>query len=179
MDFELEKIMAKVSGENVENFAVRVIGQHEKSQIDFALNQIFSGLSVLEWMKKMTLGDAWNRALDKMRDFIFSISEKNYIVDYLRVAVFEHRNQMLRTLSSSMHINEYIQYSSEQQPELEAGARRKIKNGIDIIQNLLSGAANPIQHTEQSKTDDDSLILQQCHERQNTKEHEREERIRK
>jgi len=61
MNFELEKILAKVSGENAENFAERVISDSDKAQINFAFNQMFSGLSLLEWMQNVPLADAWKK----------------------------------------------------------------------------------------------------------------------
>lgn len=168
MDIELEKILAKVAGENTENFSERVISDSVKSQINFAFEQMFAGLSLLEWFNGITLGDAWSRALDKMRDFVFEIQEKNYITDYLRMAVFEHRKQMQKMMSASIHINEYMQYTSEQQIELTKSANQKVQNAIDIIKNILSTSDDTIYEKKQNNQE---FILQNVKEKEC--EHER------
>lgn len=95
MNFEFEKLIAKISGENVENFSERVISDSDKAQINFGLNQMFQGLSLIEWMNKITLANAWRVSLDKMRDYIFKLNGPEYIVDYLHIVVFEHRKKIL------------------------------------------------------------------------------------
>lgn len=169
MNFELEKIFAKVSGENVENFAERILTDSEKAQIKFAFNQIFSGLSTIEWMNNVTLKIAWTITLDKMRRFIFSLPEKNYVVDYLQVAVFEHRKHTLKILESSMHINEYIQIRDDERAELEKSANEKIQTGINIIKNLLSAPRDSMPTKENVNMNENILQM----DRQREYEHER------
>ena len=175
MDFELEQIFAKVSGENREIMAVHIISDTDKAQIDFAFNEIFSGLSLSEWMLKVTLDEAWKIALDKLRDFVFSINEQSYMVDYLRHAVFDFKKRTLRNLESSIHANEYIQCPADKYSELEESANTKIQNGIDILRNLL---ANPA-YNKNAKINTNTVIKDnRIMQRNNTKGIERE-RIRK
>lgn len=176
MNFDLEKLMAKVYGENTEDFFKRAVSDSDKRQINFAFEQMFVGLSLLEWMKHVTLETAWRTSLDIMRDYIFDLSGQGYILDYLHVAVFEHRKQVMKKLSDSVHTREYIQYPNDQFPELEKSANEKIKNAIDIIQNILS---NP--HTENAgnqKINTDAQTLQQLYSNEHEREPERE-RVRK
>ena len=164
--------MAKVSGENVERYAERVIADSEKAQINFAFDEIFSGLSLLEWIQGATLGDAWKKSLDKLRDFIFSIDEQNFVMDYLHMAVFEFRNKTLKIMSQSIHINEKMQHSAEQSEKLKQSAEEKIQNGLDILKNILS-----VPHSDRTKkenTNINDLVLQKTMERQREREYERE-----
>ena len=176
MNFEFEKLMAKVSGENTENFAKRVLSESDKHQIEFALNQMFVGLSLLEWMTRMTLKDAWRVSLDKMRDFVFSITGQNYVLEYLRTAVFEHRQKMQKLFTDSLYANEYIHYPTEQFPELKKSAYEKIQNAIDILKNILSNPNDT--KPEKSSENIDMQILQRFNEREHNREHEHE-RVRK
>lgn len=137
MDFEIEKLLAKVSGENVENFAAHVISDTDKKQINFAFEQMFNGISLLEWMKGGLLVDAWNVALDKVRDFIFGLEESSYIIDYLRVAVFDFRKHKSKDFHNSVHACEYF-HSDANVGILEKSAKEKIQNGIDIIMNIIA-----------------------------------------
>ncbi len=176
MNIELENIFAKISGENIDNISLRVIRDTDKAQVNLALNEMFSGLSLLEWMNKITLADAWKIAMDKLRDYIFSITEQTYIVDYLRHAVFDFRHKTLNDLQSSIHANEFIQYPSSKYPELEKSARIKIQKGIDIIQNLLAQPAYKHPVKNNTKTAVRANMMQR------TKEIEREyerERVKK
>lgn len=138
MNFEFEKLIAKISGENVENFSERVISDSDKAQINFALNQMFQGLSLIEWMNKITLANAWRVSLDKMRDYIFKLNGPEYIVDYLHIVVFEHRKKILKMISDSLHANEYINYPIERYSELEKSANEKIKTAVNILTDILS-----------------------------------------
>jgi len=164
--------MAKVSGENIEKFSERIISDSDKTQIVFAVNQLFLGMSLLEWMKpKTSLADAWRASLDKIRDYVFSFNEQNYIIDYLRIAVFEHRQQALKTLESSLHMNEYINYPIEQYPELEKSANEKIKMAIDILKKVLSNL-EPGKPENIQRTPDDRILQQQReyeHDRERTR----------
>ncbi len=172
MDFELDKIMAKVSGENRENMAQYIISNTDKAQIDFAFNEIFSGISLLEWMKKITLADAWKIALDKLRDFVFSIQEQSYVVDYLHNAVFEFRKKQIKqTLETSIHANEYIQCPANKYDELKEKANSKIQTGTDIIKNLL---ANPAYKQNGTKSNTDIIIKDKTLQQVKTKECEYE-----
>lgn len=145
MDFELEKLLAKASGENIENMAARAISETDKTKIVFAFSEMFSGFSVLEWLNGCVLREAWMVSLDKMRDYIFSIPENGYVVDYLRKAVFEYRTKTLKMLTSSEHSNEYIRCSQNERIKLEDSAKEKIKNAANIIYEFIaapSGTAN-------------------------------------
>ncbi len=138
MDFEFEKIMAKISGANTELFAENVISIQDKNQINFALNQMFTGLSTLEWLSGGKLADAWNVALDKMRDFVFSIPDKNYVTDYLQIAVFEHRKITRRIIQDSVHAQEFLNCDETKRNELTTMAKQKIDEAIQIIKDILA-----------------------------------------
>jgi len=135
MDFDVEKLLVKASGENVENYANTIVSDIDKAQIDFAFDEMFSGLSLLHWIKKNTLSDSWKITLDDMRDFMFSIKETGFVVDYLRKAIFAYRTKKLKALESSVHANEYC--PCEKNDILEKNAKEKIQNGIDIIMNII------------------------------------------
>ena len=47
MSFDLDQVMAKVSGENTEDFAAKhIISDVDKAQVNFAFSEMFSGLSL-------------------------------------------------------------------------------------------------------------------------------------
>lgn len=142
MDFDIEKLLVKASGENVEHYMNAVISDTDKAQIEYAFDEIFSGLSLLHWIKKNTLSDAWKKTLDDMRDFVFSVDGAGFVIDYLRKAIFAYRTKKLKALDSSVHANEYC--PCDKNNILEKSAKEKIQNGTDIIMNI-------IHKTKQSK----------------------------
>ena len=166
MDFEIEKLLAKVSGENVENFAAHVMSDTDKKQVNFAFEQMFNGISLIEWMNGGLLVDAWNVALDRIRDFIFDLDESNYIIDYLRVAVFDFRKHKSRDFHNSVHACEYF-HTDADSDILKKSANEKIQNGIDIIMNII---ATPKTSVEKQQTNQNVNCIQKEYER----EHERE-----
>ena len=172
MDFDIEKILVKASGENVDKYANRVISDSDKAQIDFAFEEMFSGLSLINWMKKTTLSCAWKQSLDKIRDSIFSINEHGFVIDYIRRAVFDFRNKKLKALESSEHANEYIQTDGVDINVLESRAREKIQNGINIINNIIYSASD-LSNTRRNPTQDIMINNRVC-EKENEHEYERE-----
>lgn len=137
IDFDIEKLLVKASGENVENYMNSIVSDTDKAQIEFAFDEMFSGLSLLHWMKKITLSDSWKNSLDDMRDFIFSIKETGFVVDYLRKAIFAYKTKKLKVLESSVHANEYCPCEETENNILEKSAKEKIQNGMDIIINIV------------------------------------------
>ena len=150
MDFETEKLLAKIAGENIENLATNFVSDSDKSQIDFAFNQMFSGLSLIEWTHNVALSDAWKISLDKMRDYVFSFTETGYIIDFLHNAVFDYRKNTLKKLEFSIHANEYCPNDIKNREDLLSDAREKIKSGMDIIKKFAeqSGTQNAIRQTQ-------------------------------
>lgn len=171
MDFDTEKLLAKVSGANVENFAQTFITDIDRAQIEFAFNQMFSGLSLLEWMNNIILIDAWNIALDKMRDFIFSINEKNYVVDFLHNEVFEYRKKTFKMVQGSVHSKEYFQCPQQKRQNLIDDSQNKVNQGMEIIMNLIHGANN--QNVQKQKNIQNNKILQNTKEYEYVREYER------
>lgn len=169
MDFEIEKLLAKVSGKNVENFAACVISDADKEQINFAFEQMFDGLSLIQWMQGGLLIDAWNASLDKIRDFIFGLKESTYVVDYLRVAVFDFKRHKSKHFHDSVHGGEYFQ-SDAGKDILEKAAREKIQSGIDIIMSILPKECTVRQETKQKQNFQE---FQKEYERENERVRER------
>ncbi len=171
MNFDKEKLFAKISGENVEGFVKCVINDTSKAQIDFAFNQMFQGLSLLQWMQNVTLAEAWRSALDNMLSFVFSLPDKNYVIDYLHNAVFDFRKNTLKTMGASIHSNEYFKCPPQNQIELETEAKEKIKQGRDIIMNLVS---NPDTcYVEKREFTNTMPVQQKTKEREQEYERER------
>lgn len=166
MNFDTEKLLAKVAGENVENFANCVISDFARTQIDFAFNQMFQGLSLLQWMENITLMNAWQNTLETMTEFVFSLPEKNCVADYLHVAVFDFKKNMLKTVKNSIHANEYFNCPVDKQNELKQSANEKVQQGIEIIKNLVSAPGKCITEKTQN------VEKNNFHEK--TREYERE-----
>lgn len=137
MDFDIEKILVKASGENVESYMTTVISDADKAQITFAFDEMFSGLSLLHWTQNMLLVDAWKLSLEDIRDFVFSIDDQGFVVDYLRKEIFKYKTKKLKALEASVHSNEYFSCDNAKQHILEESAKEKIHNGMEIIKNIV------------------------------------------
>ena len=105
-------------------------------------------------------------------DFIFSLPGKNYITDYLHIAVFDFKKNTLKTVKSSVHANEFFNCPADKIDELKTTAQDKIKQGTDIIMNLISEPDKCCVEKIQT--------IEKNYSYQKTKEHEQEyERERK
>ena len=133
MDKDFEQTMAILAGGNADNFLQQQLNKDDKKQIDNTIAEIFSGLSLQNWLNGDTLGDAWSRASDSVRDMIFAIPYDNPATTYARISVFEHRKKQHTQSVYSQHINQTLNCSEEQRPSWHAKAADKIKNGQEML----------------------------------------------
>lgn len=68
----------------------------------------------------------------------FSLPGHNYITDYLYHAVFDFRKDIEKNVFPSVHANEYYNGPTRNIKELKVESEKKVKQGIDIIMNLIS-----------------------------------------
>ncbi|MCQ2574778.1 MAG: hypothetical protein MJ156_01575 [Alphaproteobacteria bacterium] len=140
MDLDLEKAMAMLDGQNVEKFSAKLVTQQDKDAINEALELIFSGMSLQEWLENVVLMDAWHTALDKMQISILSLYDQpGTITEYLRYAVFEYKKRILKRLDCSIHSGEYINCPSDKKSEWGKQATNKISSGLNILKNIVEG----------------------------------------
>ena len=73
MDSSLDKTLALINGQSPSDYEMTQLTDADRAQIENAIDVLFSGLSLRNWLSGGTLGDAWTAALDKLRDIVFSI----------------------------------------------------------------------------------------------------------
>lgn len=175
MNVELEKMFMKLSGQNADDLAANVISRDDKIQIKIAFDEMFSGLSLLEWMQNNTLANAWNIAMNKLCQYIFSIPGQGLIMEYLHQAAFDFKKQTLRNLQSSLHANEFIQYPATEFPKLEKMANNKIDTGVNIIKSLLAKSTyvKDVKYKANTTTKENDLQLVKEKEYEREREYER------
>lgn len=154
MDSDLDKVLALVGGQSPSEYEMAQLKDTDKAQIENAIDVLFSGLSLRNWLSGGTLGDAWTVALDKLRDIVFSISVDNVASKYARAITFKHRTKWLNKINLTLHVNEKIQCSDIQRPTWQADAETKIKNGLEILQRKIAeySTATPRKPATQDMT---------------------------
>ena len=149
MDSNVSKLMAMASGKarNENDFACFSVA--DRASIDNALENIFLGKSLLIWQNGGKLVDAWNTALDSLRDEIFAIPNTSNAVLYLRHAVFAHRTQWATKMTSSSERSSiaYFKNDSERQALIE-NANNMINDGTNTIIAFIQKANSGAAHTE-------------------------------
>lgn len=138
MDSGLDKTLALINGQSPSDYEMTQLTDADKAQIENAIDVLFSGLSLRNWLSGGTLGDAWSAALDKLRDMVFSIPIDNVASKYARAITFKHRAKWLNKINLTLHVNEKIQCSDLQRPVWQADAETKIRNGLEILQRKIA-----------------------------------------
>lgn len=133
MDKDFEQTMAILSGGSADKFIAQQLNATDKRQIDNAIEEIFSGLSLKNWLAGGVLGDAWNNAQDAVRDMVFAIQFDNPATVYARASVFEHRKKIRTQSVYSPHINNAINCTNEQRNSWYESAIAKIQNGQEML----------------------------------------------
>ncbi len=138
MDFDFEKTMAMLSGQSAQDFDANQVSDADKTIINNAIELVYSGLALQQWLTNVTLGVAWNQAFDIMRDMIFSVPFENIMTRYVQWATFDHIRKMKIKITSAAHTNEYIKCPPEKRQTWAVDANTKIQNGMEIIKRKIS-----------------------------------------
>lgn len=170
MDFDFEKTLAMLSGQSAQDFDAVQITDADKTIINNAIEVLFTGISLQQWLTGLQLGAAWTKSFDILRDIVFAIPVENLATKYVRFATFEHIRKMKIKMTSAAHTNEYIKCPPEKRDAWNADAETKIQNGTEIIRRKImeftpGGAA---------RTSATPSIMPQFQEIFNSRDYERE-----
>ncbi len=150
MDINFEKTLAMLNGESVDGMEIATLCELDRIQITNALELIFQGLSLRNWLAGGVLRDAWQNALDQLREMIFSISNVNAVTIFARQVAFDMRTTWTEKMRTAPRTNMLIQCPDDQRADWLNNAEIKIKNGTDLlmqkINNFTTGTPNTI-HT--------------------------------
>ena len=139
MDLDFEKTMAMLNGESVENIELEHLAELDRIQITNALDLIFQGLSLRNWLAGGVLRDAWQNALDQLRDYVFAISITNAATIFARQVTFEMRTTWTEKMRTAPRTNMPIQCPDDKRDEWTNNAEAKIQNGIDLLLRKING----------------------------------------
>ncbi len=137
-DTNFDKMLAMLSGQNASEYISKQLSDADCRQIDNAIDLLFSGVSLRNWLAGGKLGDAWLGALDSVREIIFSISADNAATVYARTSVFNHRKKWQTKIVSSPHFYELIQCPPEKRDLWQQDAETKIQNAMEILKRKVS-----------------------------------------
>ena len=137
MDLDFEKTLAMLSGQSAQEFDAQQLSDADKTIIDNAIEVLFTGISLQQWLNGGTLGNAWIKSMDILRDSIFAIPVENMATKYVRFATFEHIRKTKIKMTSVAHTNEYIKCPDDKRDAWHADAQAKIQNGMEIIRRKI------------------------------------------
>lgn len=168
MDFDTSKMLSMISGHNRNETDMTAVSDETKSQIDNAIENIFVGKSILVWVNGGKLMDAWNTALDQLREELFCIPKISLVVEYLRIAIFNHRSNWHTKMLHSDERNSVAHFTNDtQKQELIDNAQTMILVGNKTIQNLIQSCGPDTKAPRKHQT----KVLNQQHTKENHKEY--------
>jgi hypothetical protein len=138
MDSNLSKIMAMVNGQDRNDFDLNTVSSENRAKIDDAIESVFVGKSTLIWANGGKLIDAWNAALDDLRDELFRIPNTSPTVAYLRQAVFYHRTHWQQKMLQSNERNSVAYFkNNDEKSELVDHAKALVSAGLNTIRDII------------------------------------------
>ncbi len=137
MDLEFEKTLAMLAGQSAQEFDAVQVSDADKTIINNAIEVLFTGISLKQWMTGVQLGVAWTKSFDILRDTVFAIPVENAATKYVRVATFEHIRKTKIKMTSAAHTNEYIKCPDDKRDAWNADADSKIQNAMEIIRRKI------------------------------------------
>ena len=146
MDLDFEKTMAMLNGESADNIELAQLTELDRVQITNALDLIFQGLSLRNWLAGGVLRDAWQNALDQLREYVFSISTNNAATLCARQVTFEMRTTWTEKMRTAPRTNMLIQCPDDKRDEWSNNAEFKIQHGVDLLMQKINGFATGTPH---------------------------------
>ena len=138
MNANTSKIMAMINGKNRNDVSLDSIPKEICIQIDNAIESIFLGKSMLIWVNGGKLIDAWQCALDNLREEMFAIPNKSVRVEYLRRAVFNHRKNWKIKMNQSDERNSFANFDSgDEKQEIIEHAHALLASGTNILKHII------------------------------------------
>lgn len=137
MDTDFEKTLAMLSGQSAQEFDSLQVSDADKTIINNAIEVLFTGISLQQWLRGVQLGEAWNKSFDIIRDTVFAIPVQNLMTKYVQFATFEHIRKTKIKMTSTAHTNEYIKCPDNKRGAWNADAESKIQNGLEIIRRKI------------------------------------------
>lgn len=173
MDKDFDKMMAMLDGKSPDEFARSQLNDTDRQQIDNAIEILFSGLSLQKWMEGGTLRDAWEKALDIVRDIVFEIRINNPATGYAREAVFAHRRKWHVKIIYAPHANETISCSEDKRDAWAESAETKIQNGLDMLRHKIS-EFETTDYAQHKKQESQNIVFQEIFNSRTMSEREHE-----
>lgn len=178
MNQDFEKTLALLAGEDISVMEINKLSEVDRTQISNAIDLIFQGLSLQNWLAGGTLSEAWNTALDQLREYVFSIPVQNPATKFAHRATFDLRMTWQEKMRTAPHTNMPIQCPADQRADWQENAERKIQNGVDLLAHVIKNFApgTPKQPPKQTITQTltNEQIKQKYMERENQRVRERE-----
>ena len=137
--FDIDSALAMVAGSDMNRFFNAQVDESDKQLVRDALENIFQGLSVILWIHGGTLQNAWNTALDNMRDEFFNRSRRDVFTVFLQRAVFEHRNkwtEKMRTNDNRAQTFAALNLNKYDTDKMAQQANQQKLYGYDVITKL-------------------------------------------
>lgn len=170
-----DKIMAMLGGQSSAEYTRSQLTEQDRIQINNAIDVLFSGLSLRNWLGGGTLGNSWAQALDSVREFVFSFPGNNPAIIYAHQATFDHRKKWQTKIVMSQDGDEKIHCTDVQCAELGADAQNKIQNGVAMLRAKIAEFDAPNAPRTNATTPKQNVPTRDyCQVREREHEHERE-----
>lgn len=167
----VDNIFIMISGGDITKNSISMISEQDKAQIQNALESIFKGISTQTWIDGGTLSDAWNTALDKLREMMFCFPITNQMVSYLHIATFEHRKKWQNNIPGiEYRLNKCPQMTNSELCEIIKKSTEQINQGIEIIKQKIN---NFDSSNNTNKTFNHTILQTNTHEQTKEQEYER------
>lgn len=133
----LEKAVSMINGVSSIQFEASLVSEADKTQIRAALDSLFSGHSLSEWIKGGHLGKAQESAAAKIRRIIAEITQSNSAVMFLRNMAWPALRIKINSLAANETAREYCMASESQKRGFAEYAAGEINHGMAVLKEIM------------------------------------------
>jgi hypothetical protein len=134
----LEKAISMITGTSAKQYEASQVSELDKARIRDALNSLFSGFSLIEWVNGKHLGKSQELALIKIRQIIAEIQNNNSAISFIRNFALMEIKTKVNSLSLNDTSREFCSVSNDKQKQdFIEYANNQINQGMATLKEII------------------------------------------
>lgn len=161
MNDAFEKNMALIAGANDQKKQEKALTDADKKKISSAYMKLFYSLSFAHWMRGISLGQAWYKALEQTKAFIASKSSENPATMYMRQIFAAHKAQWSKRIMTSPNKDKILNCPPEKKQEWNMRIAKNTNGALKTLNDTLALYAEKEQKNQKPAQQSEFLSAQQ------------------
>lgn len=140
------------------------LGAQDKKQIDYALAELFFGLTRANWVQGMDLGAARYKGIALVKSYLSTKNPDNPVVQYMNQQVMKKQPEISKTIMTSVRSSDKFKLSPEKEQETTQWGAKWVNDALGKLNPMVErfertkGAREKSQYQNQMQNAQSKVI---------------------